>query len=129
MRISSVKKVIGTGLLAGVVSLLVGCGEGAREFSEEDETAIIARAEGLMPDDAELAEIYEYSCYSCHANPDSGAPLAGDEAAWGPRLDKGMDALLESTINGFGGMPPLGMCMDCTEDQFIALIEFMTQTE
>jgi cytochrome c5 len=28
-------------------------------------------------------------------------------------------------INGFGGMPPLGMCMDCSAEEFEALIVFM----
>lgn len=129
MRTSLVKTVMIAGCLAGAIGLLAGCGEGVQEFSEDDQAAIIARAESVMPGDAALAEIYEYSCYSCHANVDSGAPLTGDEAAWEPRLAKGMDVLLDSTINGFEGMPPLGMCMDCTEDQFIALIEFMSQPE
>ncbi len=109
--------------------MLVACGEGEPVQSAGERAAIITRAENLMPAGAELAEIYEYSCYSCHTNPQSGAPLTGDIAAWEPRLAKGMDALLESTINGFAGMPPLGMCMDCSEDQFAALIRFMSRTE
>jgi len=36
-----------------------------------------------------------------------------------------MPAMIDSVINGAGGMPPLGMCMDCSEEQFEALIRFM----
>lgn len=116
-------------VVTGLFCLVAACGDKAPEVTPEARNAIIAQAEDLMPGDAELAEIYEYSCYSCHANPQTGAPLTGDGAAWEPRLAKGMDVLLDNTINGFEGMPPLGMCMDCTEDQFVALIEFMSGTE
>jgi cytochrome c5 len=59
----------------------------------------------------------------------TGAPLTGDVAAWDTRLEKGADVLLENVINGFGGMPPFGMCMDCDADQFDALIQFMAKGE
>ena len=39
-----------------------------------------------------------------------------------------MDTLLDHSINGFQGMPPLGLCMQCTEADFRALIEFMAAT-
>lgn len=129
MKIGLKRTVIVAGFIGGFASLLAACGESEPAQSAEERAAIVAAAESLVPDDTALAEIYEYSCYSCHANPDSGAPLAGDVDAWQPRLAKGMDALLESTINGFAGMPPLGMCMDCSEDQFAALIRFMSRTE
>lgn len=129
MTIGLMRTVIVVGFITGFAGLLTACGEGEQELSAEERAVIVAAAESLEPDDPVLAEIYEYSCYSCHANPDSGAPLTGDVDAWEPRLAKGMDALLESTINGFAGMPPLGMCMDCSEDQFAALIRFMSRTE
>ena len=58
-----------------------------------------------------------------------GAPLAGDEAAWAPRLNKGMDTLVNIVVNGSGGMPPLGLCMDCSAEQFAALTQFMATGE
>lgn len=125
MRITMTKTLV----MAGLLCLVTACGDKAPEVTPEERNAIVAEAEELMPADPELAEIYEYSCYSCHANPQTGAPLSGDVAAWEPRLAKGMDVLLDNTINGFEGMPPLGMCMDCTEDQFVALIEFMSGTD
>ncbi len=89
----------------------------------------IAKAEQLTPSDPAFAEIYETTCKACHANPDTGAPLTGDAQAWAPRIAKGSDVLLDNTIDGFKGMPPLGLCMDCTADEFAALIEFMTTAE
>lgn len=53
-------------------------------------------------------------------------PFAGDRAAWAPRLEQGMPTLLAHTVSGYKGMPPLGSCSDCGEDDFTALIEFMS---
>lgn len=75
---------------------------------------------------SEVEEIYNRSCKACHSTPASGAPQKGDAAAWAPRVAQGMDSLLDHTIDGYKAMPPMGMCMDCTEDQFVALIEYMT---
>jgi cytochrome c5 len=40
-------------------------------------------------------------------------------------MAKGINTLLDNVVNGYGGMPPLGLCMDCDADQFEALIVFM----
>jgi len=78
------------------------------------------------PADPALAALYASTCQTCHANPASGAPLAGDAAAWAPRLAQGVDRLLEHSINGYQGMPPMGLCMQCSEAQFLALIGYMS---
>lgn len=77
------------------------------------------------PADPALARVYDQTCRACHASSRTGAPMAGDQAAWAPRMKQGMDVLVEHTINGYNGMPPLGACMDCSEDDFIALINYM----
>ena len=56
----------------------------------------------------------------------AGAPKAFDAAAWEPRLATGMDALIQSVTNGKNAMPPRGLCMDCTPEQYKALIEYMS---
>ena len=43
---------------------------------------------------------YKASCAACHDAGVSGAPKLGDKAAWAPRIAKGMDALLATSING-----------------------------
>lgn len=99
-------------------ALLVGCGE---EAKPPVSTAITS-----MPADAVLAQVYDSSCKLCHANPGAGAPLTGDVNAWAPRLAQGVDTLLDHAINGYNGMPPMGLCMHCSEEQFLALIAFMS---
>jgi cytochrome c5 len=99
-------------------SLLVGCGEEAKPPAPKVFTA--------MPTDAALAQVYDSSCKLCHANPGAGAPLTGDANAWAPRVAQGADTLLDHAINGYNGMPPMGLCMHCSEEQFVALIAFMS---
>jgi cytochrome c5 len=69
---------------------------------------------------------YDKSCKVCHATGAAGAPKTGDAAAWEPRLAKGMDALLVSVNNGLNAMPPKGMCFDCTNEDYTALITYMS---
>jgi cytochrome c5 len=88
-----------------------------------------AQSRQLQPSENELAAIYARSCRSCHTIAASGAPLTGDKLAWAPLMEKGMGVLVDNVINGFGGMPPFGLCMDCSAQQFEALIQFMAEGE
>ena len=59
---------------------------------------------------------YARFCFSCHAAGVAGAPKLGDADAWGPRVAKGLDALVASTIEGIPpGMPARGLCMNCSD--------------
>jgi cytochrome c5 len=100
---------------------LSGCGEPVSVESLERQ----AESRQLRPQDPEIAAVYARSCSSCHTVAATGAPLTGDKLAWAPRMDKGMGMMVDSVINGFGGMPPFGLCMDCSAEQFEALIQFM----
>ena len=40
-------------------------------------------------------------------------------------MAKGMEVLVASVNNGLNAMPPKGMCFDCTDDDYTALIEYM----
>ncbi|MGH8449131.1 c-type cytochrome [Pseudomonas sp.] len=106
-------------LLLAVLGLLTACDDTAKHPPER------AAAASAMPADPALAQVYDTSCKLCHANPASGAPLVGDRAAWSPRVAQGSDTLLDHSINGYNGMPPMGLCMQCSEEQFLALISFM----
>jgi cytochrome c5 len=88
-----------------------------------------AAAVAAAPADPKLARLYAQTCKACHTSPGSGAPQAGDRQAWAPRVTQGMPVLLEHTIRGHNGMPPLGSCMDCSEPEFEALIRFMAGLE
>jgi cytochrome c5 len=72
---------------------------------------------------------YNQACAACHAIGVAGAPKAFDAAAWGPRLATGMDTLVKSVTAGKGAMPPKGLCMDCSADQFEALIKHMSKAK
>ncbi|MCB1672983.1 MAG: c-type cytochrome [Gammaproteobacteria bacterium] len=76
-------------------------------------------------DDFDVAATYQMRCFACHGTGAAGAPMFGNADAWGERMAKGMDAVLANAINGLGAMPPRGLCMDCTDDQLVALINYM----
>ena len=112
-----------TVLLAGL-AMLAGCGKGPAQAPAAE-----AVSRSLQPADTAIAGIYRRSCASCHTVAATGAPLTGDRQAWAPRMARGMDTLVNSVVNGFGGMPPFGLCMDCDVAQFEALIRFMATGE
>ena len=71
-------------------------------------------------------ELYESSCQICHATGAGDAPKSFDKEDWAPRLEKGKDVLLNNAVAGFKGMPPLGMCSDCTKEDLVDLIDYMS---
>lgn len=87
--------------------------------------ADVLAADTLRPARPELAAIYERSCIACHGVR-SAAPLTGHAASWQPRLAQGMDTLLKHTREGLRGMPAMGLCPDCGEQDFRDLITFMS---
>ncbi|VVO00654.1 hypothetical protein PS718_02632 [Pseudomonas fluorescens] len=106
-------------LLLVLAMTLPGCGDDAKPVV----TSGIASS--ATPSDPALAQIYANSCQLCHANPAANAPLTGDRKAWEPRIQQGADTLLDHAINGYNGMPPMGQCVECTQEQFLQLIGFM----
>tara|TARA_R110002050_G_scaffold46575_3_gene109519 strand:+ start:4545 stop:4871 length:327 start_codon:yes stop_codon:yes gene_type:complete len=72
---------------------------------------------------------FNTSCGACHAPqvaPMIGSPAAFSAEAWAPRLEKGMDTLVSHVTNGFNAMPPRGLCMDCSAEDYKALITYMS---
>ncbi len=83
---------------------------------------------GVFADEGE--DVFNKACVTCHSPavaPAMGAPAAHDADAWAPRIADGLDAAVASAKAGKGGMPPMGLCMDCTDDQLKAAIEFMSK--
>lgn len=80
---------------------------------------------GVFAADGEA--VYSKTCVSCHAAGVAGAPKTHDAAAWESRLAGGMDAMVKSAIAGKGAMPPKGLCMDCSDADIKAAIEFMVK--
>ena len=52
--------------------------------------------------------------------------LAGDKAAWAPRLTAGADPLHASAIKGKGAMPAKGGNAALSDADVIAAVDFMT---
>ena len=42
-----------------------------------------------------------------------------------PRIAKGMEVLMDSTLNGIGLMPPRGTCMNCSDDELRSVVQFL----
>ncbi len=99
-----------------MVLWLIGC-------SAPDDGDMAAAPENAM---AVGEDIYNKFCFSCHAAGVAGAPMLGDAEAWSILAAKGSDLLLLSTVEGMPpGMPPMGMCMACSEEELTAAIEYI----
>jgi cytochrome c5 len=76
--------------------------------------------------DQAVVDRYNKACVVCHASGVANAPKFGSAEDWKPRLAKGVDQLLVSVKNGLGAMPPRGMCADCADADYKALIAYMS---
>jgi len=70
-------------------------------------------------------EIYDSKCSLCHAQGVAGAPKFSNKDDWAPRIAKGEDELMKSVLNGKNAMPPKGTCMDCSDADLKAAMEYM----
>lgn len=110
-------------VLSTVSFVLTACG------SSEDNSATQnpAKAQAqVVPLDANRQGIYDTNCGVCHSMEGSGAPQSGVAADWQDRISAGMDGMVNKAMDGFQGMPAMGGCFDCTEEDFSHLISYMT---
>lgn len=86
--------------------------------------AAAAMSTGALANDA-MAK-FSKSCNVCHASGAAGAPKVG-APEWADRQAAagGIDGLVASVVNGKGAMPPKGLCYDCSNDEYKAMIEHM----
>jgi cytochrome c5 len=75
-------------------------------------------------------QVYEYKCSACHDKNTQGAPMPGDNYEWSARYQKGLDVLINHTLDGFnqGLMPSRGGCKDCNEQELTNAIIYMLKT-
>jgi cytochrome c5 len=71
-------------------------------------------------------QVYQGACFACHATGALDAPKKGDAAAWKPRLAQGLETLHKHALEGIRSMPPRGTCGDCSDDDILNAIKFMT---
>ena len=111
---------IGGSMDAKVISLSLGGNV------EIDKRALSVEDQLRRPDLLRVAQLYGQVCASCHENAVKGAAPIGDSAAWQPRLEKGLQALYDNTINGIGEMPARGGCgSTCTDGDLMSLVDYM----
>ena len=72
-------------------------------------------------------DIYNSKCVACHSSGAGGAPKTGVASDWSLRIDQGMDVLYANAINGIRGMPAKGLCMDCSEDEVKAAVDYILE--
>jgi cytochrome c5 len=69
--------------------------------------------------------VYDKVCFACHAQSVAGSPKIGDKQAWAPRIQQGMDTLVQSVTKGKGAMPPKAGNPALTDAELRAAVEFM----
>lgn len=71
------------------------------------------------------ADIYRDFCAVCHSGGWQGAPLANEASEWSERVSAGSDAMFKNVKQGLNAMPPMGTCMDCSDDELKSAIAEM----
>ena len=132
------------GLVIFTLITVVACGgqNGSAELTDNQKNLVAERlaphGSVVMAGQAEVSavasavgrtgeSIYASNCPACHNYGVAGAPKTGDVAAWADRLTKGIETVYANAINGIGGMPAKGTCMDCSDDEIIATIDYMLE--
>lgn len=73
-------------------------------------------------------QVYSSKCLSCHGTGAAGAPKFGDAGDWQARIDaRGVDALHMNAWQGYNAMPAKGLCMDCTEAEIYAAVDYILE--
>jgi cytochrome c5 len=75
--------------------------------------------------DADGKSVFDQVCSKCHRTGVLDAPVAGNKAAWEPRVKAGRDRLYESAINGKNSMPPKGGKDRLSDDDAKAAVDYM----
>ena len=108
------ENVVKTSLFVVIANgLLVGCGQddsGSKNDKQEKPLGAV---------------IVEKNCFVCHGQGINGAPIVGNKKMWGPRLEKGLDSLVDHAINGFGLMPPKGGKTELSDDEIRLAVSYM----
>ncbi len=69
--------------------------------------------------------VYDAACSVCHQYGLAGAPIFGNESSWGYRANKTLDELTYSVKNGLKGMPAMGLCMNCSEQELERAVRYI----
>ncbi len=95
-------------------------GDSSAQLSKVVEAAVAAARSG--------EQIYNASCFACHGAGIAGAPVLGDKDAWASRIANGMDTMMANALNGINAMPARGTCMDCSDEEIKATVQYMVDS-
>jgi len=115
-------------ITAGLTILLLllfvaGCNQ--KEESQQPASGSSSKQAASSSENQKGKEVYDNVCHSCHSTGVAGAPKLGDQAAWKGRIAKGVDALVQSALNGKGKMPPKGGNRTLTETDIRAAVKYI----
>ncbi|MEM7003404.1 MAG: c-type cytochrome [Pseudomonadota bacterium] len=118
------------GWVAGCLLMLglAGCSGADDPSASRSSSGEQGQTASAPPPEHPGKKIYNRYCFSCHGAGLSGAPKLGDAEAWAPRIAKGNAAMLKTTIEGMGAMPPRGICMACSDEELAEAIAYMVST-
>lgn len=69
--------------------------------------------------------VYEAACAVCHQNGLAGSPIFGDKSSWGNRTNKSLEELTYSVKNGLRGMPAMGLCINCSDQELENAVSYI----
>ena len=84
-----------------------------------------AAAAPAKPGAIDGKKVFDGTCTACHSTGVADAPKLGDKAAWGPRMQQGIDTLVQSALKGKNAMPPKGGNAALSDAEVRAAVEFM----
>ncbi|MEN8219684.1 MAG: c-type cytochrome [Pseudomonadota bacterium] len=70
-------------------------------------------------------QVYNNLCMVCHTPGMFGAPKIGNRSMWASRFARGMDSLINHSINGFNAMPPKGGNATLSDEEVKNAVAFM----
>jgi cytochrome c5 len=70
-------------------------------------------------------KVVTQACAMCHATGMMSSPKLGNAEDWAPRIEKGVEALYESALNGLNMMPARGGNAALSDDDVKAAVDHM----
>ena len=114
------------------VGQVTAVGEEMPSEAKAPETAEVAAEKTTGETGGNTGEtVFKGLCVNCHgvAALATMVPQAGDKAAWGPRIEQGIDTLHSHALNGFTGnmgmMPAKGGNPALTDEEVKAAVDYI----
>lgn len=87
----------------------------------------LAGLEGQKEAAEKIYQAYCATCHDVHPQIPVGAPRVHNMKDWSKRL-KNKKNILKHTYEGYQLMPARGGCFECSDEQLVQVIEYMTKS-